>query len=44
MGSKKKEAKEKPLDKMTAKELRDVAKEISELQCYRVVSNYFGCF
>jgi len=31
MGSKKKEAKEKPLEKMTAKELRDVAKEISEI-------------
>jgi hypothetical protein len=28
MGSKKKAAKEKPLDKMTAKELRDLAKEI----------------
>ncbi|ACL02110.1 hypothetical protein [Desulfatibacillum aliphaticivorans] len=28
MGGKKKEAKEKPLDKMTAKELREVAKEI----------------
>ena len=27
MGGKKKEAKEKPLDKMTAKELREVAKE-----------------
>ena len=31
MGGKKKEAKEKPLDKMTAKELRDVAKEFSEI-------------
>jgi protein-arginine kinase activator protein McsA len=29
MGSKKKEAKDKPLDKMTAKELREIAKEIS---------------
>lgn len=28
MGSKKKVAKEKPLDKMTAKELRELAKEI----------------
>lgn len=28
MGSKKKAAKEKPLDKMTAKELRELAKEI----------------
>ena len=28
MGGKKKEAKEKPLDKMTAKELREVAKDI----------------
>ena len=28
MGGKKKEAKEKPLEKMTAKELRDLAKEI----------------
>ena len=28
MGSKKKAAKEKPLEKMTAKELRDLAKEI----------------
>jgi protein-arginine kinase activator protein McsA len=28
MGSKKKETKEKPLDKLTAKELREVAKEI----------------
>ncbi|MFC1858033.1 transcription termination factor Rho [Thermodesulfobacteriota bacterium] len=31
MGSKKKEAKEKPLDKMTAKELREVAKAIPEI-------------
>jgi len=31
MGGKKKEAKEKPLDKMTAKELREVAKEIPEI-------------
>jgi len=31
MGSKKKEAKKKPLDKMTAKELRDEAKEIPEI-------------
>jgi len=31
MGSKKKEAKEKPLDKMTAKELRDLATEIPEV-------------
>ena len=31
MGSKKKEAKEKPLEKMTARELRDVAKEIPEI-------------
>jgi len=31
MGSKKKEAKEKPLEKMTAKELRDVAIEMSEI-------------
>ena len=31
MGSKKKEAKEKPLEKMTATELRDVAKDISEI-------------
>ncbi|MBW1866421.1 MAG: Rho termination factor N-terminal domain-containing protein [Deltaproteobacteria bacterium] len=31
MGSKKKEAKEKPLEKMTAKELRDVAKDIAEI-------------
>lgn len=31
MGSKKKEAKEKSLEKMTSKELRDVAKEISEI-------------
>lgn len=31
MGSKKKEVKEKPLEKMTAKELRDVAKDISEI-------------
>jgi len=29
--SKKKEAKEKPLDKMTVKELRDIAKEIPEI-------------
>ena len=32
MGSKKKEVKEKPLEKMTAKELRDVAKEIPEIK------------
>lgn len=31
MGGKKKEVKEKPLDKMTAKELREVAKEIPEI-------------
>ena len=31
MGSKKKEAKEKPLEKMTAKELRDLAKEEAEI-------------
>ena len=31
MGSKKKEAKEKPLEKMTAKELREVAIEIPEI-------------
>ena len=31
MGGKKKETKEKPLDKMTAKELRDLAKEIPEI-------------
>jgi hypothetical protein len=31
MGSKKKETKEKPLEKMTAKELREVAKEIPEI-------------
>jgi hypothetical protein len=31
MAVKKKEAKEKPLDKMTAKELRDVAKDIPEI-------------
>lgn len=31
MGTKKKEAKEKPLEKMTSKELRDVAKEIPEI-------------
>jgi hypothetical protein len=31
MGGKKKEAKEKPLDKMTATELREVAKEIPEI-------------
>jgi len=31
MGSKKKVAKEKPLDKMTAKELRELAKEIPEI-------------
>ncbi|MCP4344735.1 MAG: transcription termination factor Rho [Desulfobacterales bacterium] len=30
MGGKKKETKEKPLEKMTAKELRDVAKELPE--------------
>lgn len=31
MGGKKKEAKEKPLDKMTSKELRDLAMEIPEV-------------
>ena len=31
MGGKKKEAKEKPLEKMTAKELREVAKEIPDI-------------
>ena len=31
MGSKKKEAKEKPLEKMTAKELREVGKQIPEI-------------
>ena len=31
MGGKKKEAKEKPLEKMTAKELRDLAMEIPEV-------------
>ena len=31
MGSKKKEAKEKPLEKMTAKELREIGKEIPEI-------------
>lgn len=31
MGGKKKEEKEKPLDKMTVKELRDVAKEATDL-------------
>jgi hypothetical protein len=31
MGGKKKEAKEKPLEKMTATELREVAKEIPEI-------------
>ena len=31
MGGKKKEAKEKPLEKMTAKELRDVAMNIAEI-------------
>ena len=31
MAGKKKEAKEKPLDRMTAKELRDMAKEIPEI-------------
>ncbi len=31
MGKKKKETKEKPLDKMTANELRDVGKQIPEL-------------
>ncbi len=31
MGVKKKEAKEKPLEKMTAKELREVGKEIPEI-------------
>jgi len=31
MGSKNKDAKEKPLDKMTAKELRELAKDIPEI-------------
>jgi hypothetical protein len=31
MGSKKKETKEKPLEKMTAKELRELAKEIPDI-------------
>ena len=31
MGAKKKEAKEKPLDKITAKELREVAQDIPEI-------------
>ncbi|MBU0985623.1 MAG: transcription termination factor Rho [Proteobacteria bacterium] len=31
MGTKKKEAKEKPLEKMTAKELREVGKQIPEV-------------
>ena len=31
MGGKKKEAKEKPLEKMTAKELRELGKEIPEI-------------
>ena len=31
MGGKKKEAKEKPLEKMTAKELREVGKQIPEM-------------
>jgi len=31
MGTKKKEAKEKPLEKMTAKELREVGKQIPEI-------------
>ena len=31
MGVKKKEAKEKPLEKMTAKELRDVGKQLPEI-------------
>jgi protein-arginine kinase activator protein McsA len=31
MGTKKKETKEKPLDKMTAKELREVGKQIPEM-------------
>jgi len=31
MGKKKKETKEKPLDKMTAKELREVGKQIPEI-------------
>ncbi len=31
MGAKKKEAKQKPLEKMTAKELREVAKEIPDI-------------
>jgi hypothetical protein len=31
MGGKKKEAKEKPLEKMTAKELRDLGKQIPEI-------------
>jgi uncharacterized protein YunC (DUF1805 family) len=32
MGSQKKEAKEKPLEKMTAKELREIAIEMSEIK------------
>lgn len=31
MGAKKKEAKEKPLDKMTAKELRELGKQLPEI-------------
>jgi len=31
MGAKKKEAKEKPLDKMTAKELREIGKQLPEI-------------
>ncbi len=31
MGNKKKEAKEKPLDKMTATELRDLAKQVPDI-------------
>ena len=36
MGSKKKEVKEKPLEKMTATELRDVAKAIPGIVCQGV--------
>lgn len=32
MGAKKKEAKEKPLEKMTAKELREIGKQIPEIK------------
>jgi len=32
MGTKEKAAKEKPLEKMTAKELREIAKDIDEIQ------------